>query len=180
MKKIFSYLFVILVIAGCGNFENKKPVIVIDDIKIYQNEFDTAFKDFSSEMNNDDDKKDFIDTFIMRKLILKKAEELGLDKDKELLADLQIFWEKALYKLVIERKMKELSSRVAVSDLEVQQYYVNNKETDFVDVDMSTAYPQIKWFLTRKKQQEVFQEWADSLKDDVKIYIDNEAIGLTK
>ena len=176
MRKIIVLVLAALLISGCTWFKEKeKPAIKIGRVKISPEEFQMEFE--LSNFAKSGKKKEFLDLFISRKLILLEAEKLGLDKDREFLRDVQDFWEQSLLKITLGRKMKELISGINISEGEVKSYYEENKD-DFADKEFEQAYAQIKWMLLRDKQKDEVQNWVDSLKKDTEVSIDYKLLGV--
>ena len=177
MKKLIVLALLVLLILGCIWFKgNKKPAIKIGKIQINSERFQREFE--LSGFAKEGKKKDFLDTFISRKLILLEAEKLGLDKDPEFLRDVQDFWEQSLLKLVLDKKIKELVVDVSIDEEEIRSYYMKNKDKEFADKEFEQAYDQIKWILLRNKQRDAIGNWMDYLKNDAEVVIDYKLLGI--
>ena len=102
MKKLTVIILTALLFAGSGCAREEKPAIRIGDIRISAREFDSAFRGsiYGGVTDASTKRKDFLDTFISRKLLLKQAEELGLDRDPRFLQSIQLFWEPPFFALV--------------------------------------------------------------------------------
>lgn len=122
-------------------------------------------------------RKQFLDSYINMKLILKEAEEMGLDKEHEFLRDIQFFWEQSLLKEAIAAKTNKLVSQVRVDDAEIQKYYNENK-ADFGDKKLTEVYDQVRWILLKVKQSEIVSDWARALRSQAEIKVDWAALGL--
>ena len=168
----------LLLIAGCSFAKKDKPAIVIGDIEVTKQEFQNALDASMFRDAGDEGRREFLFQFIARRLILKEAERLGLDRDPQFLKDIQLFWEQSLLKLALSQKIKELSVDIQVSDKEIRKYYSSNKETQFLEKELPEVYDQIKWVIINQKQQEAITQWSESLKQDVKIDIDYKKLGL--
>ncbi len=180
MKKAFIWIavFGLLVSSGCA--QKEKPAVTIGAITITAEEFESAYQKVSGAKPKALTRKEFLDTMIARKLILHEAEMLGLDKDPHFLESLQIFWEQSLLKLVLARKINELSVGAKVSEKEISDYYQRHKESDFQGKELADVQGQIKSLLFRVKQQLLLQRWTSSLKDNAWINIDYELLGIPK
>lgn len=135
MKRILSILLVLFIFSGCGKVNQSSPVAIeIDAIKITVNEFEEAFKNsFYAKEDTSSSRKEFLDNFIARKLILKEAESQGLDKDPMFLQGVELFWEQSLLKTILDRKIKELSLNVKIDEREIRKYYRAHKADYFKD-----------------------------------------------
>ena len=177
MKKLILLGLAVLLVSSCGWFKKEeKPAVTIGKIRISAEDFQREFE--SSRLAKEGRRKDFLDTFISRKLILLEAERLGLDKDPEFLRDVQDFWEQSLLKLVLSKRIKELVAGVDIDEKEVRSYYRRNKSAKFADKEFEQVYDQIKWVLLRDKQEETIQNWADSLRKDTEVTIDYKLLGI--
>lgn len=178
MRKISVVIFLFCLgfsIFGCSAGE--KPVITIGKIKITAAEFNRDFeKSLYAGSPQGEARKRFAEYLIDRKLILREAEREGLDRGQEFLNSVQAFWEQALLKLALDKKIKELSNQIGVSDQEVRVYYEVHKET-FSKKDITEVYDQIKLQLFKAKQKEALDKWIGSLRARAKINIDNKFLG---
>ena len=114
---MYMYRYIVICVLLCfvllngGCAPQEKPAIIIGTINTSAEEFESAFnKSIFARSPTPEVRQGFIDTYIDRKLILKEAEKQGLDKDKDFLASVQLFWEQSLLKLVLNAKIKELSA----------------------------------------------------------------------
>ena len=177
MKKISALVLIIFLLSGCGWFKKEKPVIKIGEIEITLEEFNKAFESSRFFKEGHIKRKEFLKEFINRKLLLKEAERLGLDKDPQFLDEIQRFWEQALLKRILSKKLREISSQVKVTEKEIKEYYSTHKEK-FPEKDISQVYDQIKWLIFSQKRREALEEWIDSLKKSTNIKIDYKSLGI--
>jgi len=177
MRLFLAMLAAVLLLGGCGQ-QKQKTVITIDNIKITAGEFEEAYRIAKMTTRYDLSRKEFLDTFIMRKLMLKEGEALGLDKDRRFLENLQVFWEQALLKFVLARKSNELAVVCRVSDEEIEKYYASHKDTDFAGKELSEVSGQIRAFLFKIKNQMEFSRWTSTLKRKAAISIDYKELNI--
>jgi len=176
-------ILILLVFVMAGGFwacqcSHKEAAISIGKLRITKQEVDTSLLRFAGERQlSPADKKKLINSFINRKLILLEAEREGLDKDPSFLQDVQFFWEQTLLKLIIDRKIKELSGRIKVTENEVRDYFENHKES-FGKKSLEEIYGQIKFILFRQKQQKALTSWINSLRQNAKIKINYKLLGI--
>ncbi len=180
MRKFLILMLVIFSFWGCGQRDKEKTAIKIGRIDVTAQEFEEAFNSSSAAQENPSARKEFLDTFISRKLILKEAEREGLDKDPEFLKDVQLFWEQSLLKLMLSRKMKELSMDIKVGEDEIRDYYSMHKDEEFSGKSLSEVHDKIKWLLFHQKQKQALQDWIDSLKKKTRIDVDYKALNITE
>jgi len=170
------FIFVALVCNSCS--PNEKTAIVIDEMKITSKEFDSTFaKSQFAESPTRENRSNFLNYFINRKLILKEAVKTGFDKNAQFLENIQLFWEQALLKLMLTEKMKELSSTIQVAQDEVRNYYESN-QTEFGGKTFSEAYDEIRLKIFSERQREALDKWINSLRSKAKIEINHGLLGL--
>lgn len=169
-------LFFLFTIYGCAPKE--KTVVKIGDIELTQREFEAAFKNSPNGIDpSEKSRKQFLQALISRKLILKEAEKMGLDKDPQFLDGVQLFWEQSLLKLVLNEKIMELSARIKISEPEVKAYYEQHK-TEFTGKSEADAAKQIALELFKEKQKKALEDWANSLRKNTKIKVDYKLLGI--
>lgn len=179
-----SFIFIILlslifVAPGCKKIEQGRTVVQIDNIKVSKAEFDAAFKMSPyAYQNTFDSRKKFMDNLISTKLILREAEKTGLDKDPEFLKGVEEFWQQALLKLTLNKKVGELTAQVAVGDNEIKEYYERYKQEKFPTDELPAVSENIKWLLIKEKQGRRIQEWIDSLRKKAKVRVNERLSGI--
>lgn len=178
MKKIVYFSMIISLLAGFGCGVKEKAAITIDEITITEAEFNEAFQASRYGVMGEEGRKEFLKNYISKKLILKEAQKMALDKDPQFLNEIQFFWENALLKLILSKKASELGRNVAVSDEEIQGYYQTYQESHFVDKELPQAYQQIKTLLLKEKQSGAIAAWEDSLKQQANIKIEYRRLGI--
>src|SRR5205807_1079785 len=104
----------------------------------------------------------FLDQYIAKKIILNEAEKVGLDKDPQLLSDIQQYWEQELLKLMLSRINQELSGGEP-GEAEIQSYFARNKDA-FAGKDLPVVHSQSRDFLIRERQRQVLENWIGALK----------------
>ena len=85
--------------------------------------------------------------------------------------DLQLFWEQALLKLILEKKTKELVKDTQITETEIEDYYRNNIEPNYPDKSLAQYKEQIRRILLRGKQDQVILSWTENLKKNANIEI---------
>jgi hypothetical protein len=170
-----TFIMVMLCLAFCcetGCAPKEKPALTIGSINISAQEFETAYQDGRIQGGREVSRKEFLDLYINRKLFLKEAEILGLDKDPLFLQNLQLFWEQALMKSVIARKINESTLVIRVTDKEIIDYYERHKDTDFAGKTLNEVRPQIKLLFFQLKQKLELQNWIKNLRRNTSLSID--------
>jgi hypothetical protein len=180
MKKKFFIVLVGLLFICSGCAKKEKTALKIDGIEITASEFNKAFQSSALMGLKTSGKKEFLDLYISRKLILKEAEKAGLDKTPEFLQQIQLFWEQSLLRIMLAKKINELSLELKVTDQEVKDYYGKQKQALYQDRPLSEVGEQIRLSLLRLKQTRALEKWSASLKDKSKITVDYKLLGIDK
>lgn len=174
LTRIIPIFVSICLLCGCDTAKKPPAAVKIDNINVTAAEYDEAFSNspYAASDNTAEARKEFLNNFITRMLILREAERTGEDKNPEFLKNVQFFWQQSLIKMVLDRKIKEFSLHINVDDREVRDYYQANKDTEFAGKDLSAVYDQIKWLIMNKKQKALLDDWVSSLHGGSKIDID--------
>lgn len=177
LPRLIPVFISICLLCGCGQKDEKPAAIKIDNIRITSGEYSEAFRNSPyASSDTPEARKEFLDNFITRMLILREAERTGMDKDPEFLKNVQFFWQQSLIKMVLDSKIKELASHVRVAESEVKNYYDANKDTEFKGQEMSAVYDRIKWMILNQKQKALMDDWVNSLKAESKITVNNDLL----
>jgi|WetSurMetagenome_2_1015567.scaffolds.fasta_scaffold123080_1 hypothetical protein len=177
MRKIAVFMvFLALMLSGCA--QKEKSAITIGKISVSAKEFDDAYKASGFAASGQDKRKEFLEFFISRKLILQESESLGLDKDPQFLRSVQLFWEQSLLKLALSRKINELAVGTRVDEKLIKNYYEQNKEKEFSGKELPEVYDQIKWLLFKLQEKKALQNWTESLHKKNVIAVDHELLGI--
>jgi hypothetical protein len=163
--------------AGCAPKE--KAALSIGSISISAQEFDAAYREGKMQSGRELSRKEFLDLYINRKLFLKEAEVLGLDKDPLFLQSLQLFWEQSLMKSIIARKINESTLVIRISEREIFDYYERHKDSDFAGKQIDEVKTQIKLFLFQVKQKLELQNWMKNLRRRTAIDIDYDQLQIS-
>lgn len=180
MKRMLYLALMCCLMAGSGCGAKQEAAITIDHIQITAEEFEEAFKMSRFAAMGQKGREAFLQNYVSRKLMLKEAERLGLDKDPQFLGDIQFFWEKALLKSIVSRKSEEVVLDVTVSNQEIRQYYQKHRENRFTDKKLPEVRDQIQWLLLQEKQSQAIAAWADSLRVKADIKINFKRLGMTE
>lgn len=183
MIRTFLKVFIlvsVLVFPGCQKTGSFSPVaITVDDIKITVDEFEDAFRN-SPYAKNDlpSERKEFLDFFITRRLILREAEREGLDRDPEFLKSIELFWQQSLLKLILDNKIKKLSSGITITEDEMREYYRHNQDTIFKDTGFEDVREQIEKILRITKTRQVLKSWTESLGEKSRINVNHDLLSI--
>ncbi len=173
---LFSFLFM----SGCyANKEYADPPIVIDGIPFSAEEFENEYKRSSyANIDTPEVKKEFLDLFIAKKLVIRAAEKQGLDKDPDFLKDVEAFWQQSLFKLYVERQAQRFIDKAEVSEAEMKDYYEQYKDEYFKDKVYEQTRSEIRVIIQRLKQQQMMTEWVNSLRDRMGVAVDQVSLGI--
>jgi len=173
MNRLLAIAACLVLILGCSRAGKSPVAIEIDGITITVDEFEQAYSSsYYAKEGSPSSRKAFLDNLILMKLLLREAERLSLHKDSAFLKNVEFFWQQSLLKSMLEKKSRELSLDIKISDREVSDYYDNRKDTDFKDRSLQEVYSQVKWLLLIDKQNRVVEEWMKGLRERSNISID--------
>lgn len=173
-------LLTVVALASCSKKQPaEKPAIKVNDVEISVSEFNKRF----SQMKNSDDtvenRKLFLENYLNRKVLLLEAQRLGIDKEESFLDAVEKFWEQSLLKIVVDRKLKEISQNIKVSKQEVQQaaqkWLSENPTTTKSKKDIIQLIMKQR---VREKQTLALNSWISDLRNQANIELDNELLGI--
>ncbi len=171
------FLLPVLVLLGCSAPQD--TAITIDDIEISLTEFDEAFAKSRFARQGAKGRRLFLDEFISKKLILKTAEDLGLDRDPAFLSDIQRFWEQGLIKRVTLAKQEELLESIQISEADMFKYYQDNQAA-FNGRSYDTVRPEIRNLIYAQRNLASMRQWVESLESGRKISINHDLLGIDR
>ncbi len=132
MKKTISTLAALMLVTAIAVAQDKPaaqadPIVVAaGDLAIKQSEFEGAIKTLPAEYQQyamGPGKKQFAEDYLKMKMLAAEGMKAGLDKDPELLKQLNLMREN----LVAQAQLKKIEAGVAVSDADLQKAYDANK-----------------------------------------------------
>ncbi len=164
MRGYLLIFAVSLFFLGCARSPQENIVVKINDYEITKAEFERAFKDSGfGRADTLESRKEFLNNLVNQKLILQEAQRKDLDKDPNFLKMIEKYWEQSLLKLAIDRKSKQISGAVSVSDVDVENTYKNMLKDGTADKPYNQMYRQIKWELTKIKESKAMNDWLVDL-----------------
>lgn len=177
MTNILLAVIVVLA-AGLSGCAPRDPAAVkIGDVEISAKEFEQSFQESRYPKENAG-RLEFLTSLIRKKLILREAERMGMDKDPQFLQDIQAYWEQGLLKQIVSRKTNELVSGLQVTDPEINEYYAAHRDSYFADSELPKVYGQIKWYLLQEKQAKALSGWVDGLEKRTEVSVDYDLLGI--
>lgn len=92
------------------------------NIAISINKKQISLAEFNSRLASvhDPDRKNFINSLIVRELMIQDAQKEGIDKDESFRRSIQDYYEQSLIRQVVDKKIKNL--KVDVTDDEIDRY----------------------------------------------------------
>ena len=180
LKYIILLTLLCFVCSGCAEkMPSEKIAITINNYSISAAEFNKLFSEVKISEDTPKAREAFLENLINRKLMLQEAQRQQLDRKGYFLKAIERFWEQSLLSIVIDKKIKEISKGITVSEEEIQNYYnawikANPDEQKTLDELSET----IKWQILRQKQAVVLNSWVKTLKDKANVKIDKKAIGI--
>jgi hypothetical protein len=97
----------------------KNIAITINQKHITNDDFNARFASVKTSPHNSD-KQEFINSLIVKELMIQDAEKEGIDKDEAFRRSIQDYYEQSLIKQVMDKKIKSL--KVAVTDAEIDHF----------------------------------------------------------
>lgn len=158
--------------------KSEDAALVINSYTITANEFNELFKEVNIE-DTPKARQAFLNNLIARKLLLQEAEREGLDKQKDFLKAVENFWQQSLIKIMVDKKVKEISSTLQVSDKEVEDFYNGWKaQNPDDDTKLNDVRESIMQRLLREKQGNIVNSWIRGLRDKSNVNIEKKALGI--
>ena len=126
---IFS-IFLLIFVCGCGKKGTKND----DRILVKVNNYELRVSDFKGAVDpallrryasysSSQEKEQLLETLISKEVLLQEAQKLNLDKEKSFMKEIEGYWEQALLKSLINKKIKEISPNITVTDNEITSEY---------------------------------------------------------
>lgn len=178
-RQLFTLVILLCIfIAGCGPVAEKKEIVVkINDYQISKDRFEAEFKEsIYGQVDTPEARKVFLDNLVNRKLILQDAQSKGLDKEQGFLRMIERFWEQALLKIALDKKTKEISGSISVSDAQIRQLYDLKRKNGKIDKPYEQAREQLKRELIKSKESEAMNDWIAQLNKKAQIKINYELL----
>lgn len=101
---------------------NKDFVISINQKHVTREEFNARLASIHNA-----DRQDFINSLIVRELMIQAAEKEGIDKNEAFRRSIQDYYEQSLIKQVMDKKIKDI--KVSVTDQEIDRFIAFQNST---------------------------------------------------
>jgi hypothetical protein len=179
MKTYYFFILVLFLTACNPHRADDRTALTVGNIKISAQEYREAYANsIYGAQNTPGSRKQFLESYALKLLILQQAQEMGLDRDPEFLKDVQEFWQQSLVKRMLERKMTQFAPRANVTDNDIKEYFSQNRNTYFQGKTIEQAAPAIKSFLIFKQQNQAIEDWMQALKSKTLIRANKALVGL--
>ncbi len=155
---ILFILLSIIAISGCccpasGGGADKDTAVSVNNYVITRAEFEAEFKTSPySRSDTPESRKAFLNGLIDRKLILQYAQQNDLDKEKGFLKSIEKFWEQSLLKIALDKKTKEIASKMAAQG----------------------------WEAKRIEESKLMDDWMNGLRKDARITVKDDIFNAVK
>lgn len=180
-------IFLPLAIAGCcgpcGGKDAKKEEVIasINKYKLTASDFrdEARIVGPNLRLSSDPEKarEEVLNELITKKVMLQAAQAQNFDKDRDFMKEIERYWEQALLKLMLKKKIDEFTSRVVVTDEEAKAEYEERlKEGKRAAEPFETALPDIKRDLKDKKIRAELAAWVAVERDKARIKIYNDKL----
>jgi peptidyl-prolyl cis-trans isomerase C len=178
-KGIFILLFLI---GGCAN----NPPTAKEKVVAKINNFALTVEDFKGEANpllmkkyssysSLKQKDQVLEELIIKEVLLQEAQRLNLDKQKSFMQEIEGYWEQALMKSLINRKLQEFSPLVGANNQDILEGYnrlkrrisaeliIFNDKRDALKLSKATiGFDEVKQLLKPRIAWESAADWYDS------------------
>ena len=146
MKKCLSLLFVMLLLTGCSRSPVQKDILAkVNNYEITRSEFEDEFKASPyGKTDTPESRKEFLNTLIDRKLVLQYAQQRDYDKEKGFLKLIEKFWEQSLLKVALDKKTREVESKISSSGYEAKRTEETKMISDWMNELRKNAHITIK------------------------------------
>jgi len=170
---LIAVLLILAVTVGCGRRRSDRIVATVNNYKMTVEDFEYESKEIfrMGRVIGDvpNTKEEILDALIVKEILLQEAQKQELDKDKEFMRSIELYWEQTLIKNLMKKKFKEIHDKVAVYEEEILEYYryeLRDKESPFEDVrNMITRE------IRSKKERKLLDEWIDEMRSKSRIKV---------
>jgi len=177
--RLFLLITLFFLIAGCSSGDNNAENKVVAQINKYKMTIDDLMYEFKNSpydeaalLKTEDGRKQYMNSIIEKEVLLQEAQRQGIDREKDFMKSIENYWEQALFKVLLERKSKEISGLIHVYDNEIEEYYMNSGE----DTPLPKIKSEIRDIIRQKKEADAMNAWIDELKSKSYIKVDEKVL----
>ena len=190
-KKILWFVLVTLIfLTGCAkNREGVSPedrvIAKVNNYELTVGDFKEGLKTTVAQKNLSADpanaKKEILEELITRKVLVQEAQKSNFDKERSFMREIERYWEQALIKLLLKKKLQEISGMIRVSPDEiVKEYDVMKSEVPAGKLAEFPALEKIEGdirdTIIKRKKEAAMEEWVDGLRKKAAVTIDQKAL----
>lgn len=179
LNVLILILIIALSLAACGRKEGPERIVAaINDYRMTVEDFNYESKevlrmgkvlgDFPAT------KEDILDALITKEILLQEAQKEGLDKDRNFMKSMELYWEQTLIKNLLMKKSREILETVMVYEDEIADYY--NKMPPDEKKPLAEIRDDIAMRIKMKKEREFMDEWIDRLRSKARIKINKKIL----
>ncbi len=177
-RKRVSFLIILLCvlisITACARKEGPERVVATI------NDYDMTVEDFNYESKEvlhmgrvlgdfPVTKEDLLDALITKEILLQEAQKENLDKDRNFMKSIELYWEQTLIKNLMLKKSEEIEKKIMVYEDEINDYY--NKMSPDEKKPLAEVKDEIVTRIKMKKEREFMDEWINGLRSKSRIRI---------
>jgi len=181
MRLLIGLICLVFSAGGCYEVPDEEPspvALTIDGMTVTVDEFNTGWGQAQfAGTNAPSSRREFLDQLIQRRLLLREASDNGLDRDPRFLQSVELFWQQSLLKLMLDRKMREISVMTEVEESEIRAYFDAHKD-DYPDKTLDQMRDRIRFLLSRIKQQEALESWLRELRNGASVEVRDDLLQL--
>lgn len=191
-KKIsLLVLIALIVMAGCAKSKEGAPrlenrvIATVNNYKLTAADFKDGLKTTIAQKDLASDparaKTDILEELIMRKILVQEAQKENFDKEKSFMREIERYWEQALVKLLLKKKLREISGMIHVDRNEIMSEYDNMKREASAEKQaefpaLETLEGGIRDSILKRKKEVILEKWADGLRKRASVRIDWKAL----
>ena len=190
-KKILSFaLIALMFFAGCAKSKESasledRVIASINNYKLTIADFKEGLKTTIAQKNLAADpskaKEDMLEELITRKILVQEAQKENFDKERSFMMEIERYWEQALIKLLLKKKLQEVSGMIHVDRNEIINEYNNMKRE--VSPEKQAVFPAIEKMegdirenIIKRKKEAILEKWVDGLRKRASVKIDKKAL----
>ncbi len=139
VKTILCFFTLLIFAQGCASNTNNEEIVA------QVNDYQLTVSDFKGEISDDvyvkavsktpeERKQIILDNIVTRKILLQKAQEEGLDKNKAFMREIERYWEQALIKMLLDKKQKEIARETIVTQQEIDKECIKARKEKLVEI----------------------------------------------
>lgn len=190
-KKILLFvLIVFMCVSGCA--KSKEPASAEDKVIAKINDYKLTVADFNDGLKTtmaqrflaadpENAKKDILEELILRNILIQEAQKENFDKERSFMRQIEKYWEQALVKSLLKKKLQEVSGMIHADKKEITDEY--NKMKGGLSAGEQAGFPaletmegEIRNNILKRKKEAIIEKWVDGLRKKASVSIYPEAL----